>query len=113
MAARRVARNLAHEQNAFQVAAMPLAFGRDMEFKLSTLAIVMGLGLSVPQIYGLAKPAGFAAAARKFPRSVPIGAVLMMLATGWFLYYLNLESNADFAKMKQILMAVFAVVGLG
>jgi hypothetical protein len=85
----------------------------NIEIKLSALAVILGLGLGLPQIYGLLKPAGFAAAVRKFPRSVPTGALLMMLATGWFLYYLSLESNADFAKLKQILMAVFAAVGLG
>jgi len=31
------------------------------------------VGVSVPQIYGLTKPKQFAAAARKFPRSLPIG----------------------------------------
>ncbi len=39
--------------------------------KLSLLSILLGLGMSVPQIYGLTKPAQFAAAARKFPRNLP------------------------------------------
>jgi hypothetical protein len=37
--------------------------------KLSTLAILLGLGFGLPQFYGLLKPAKFRDAVRKFPRS--------------------------------------------
>ncbi len=84
-----------------------------MTLKLSTLSIVLGLGLSLPQIYGIAKPAAFAAAARKFPRSVPVGLVLMALGTLWFLWNLSQESIADFANYREWLFAGFAGVGLG
>jgi len=67
----------------------------------------------LPQIYGLVKPAAFAAAVRKFPRSVPLGWALMLLGTAWFLYYLSQESIADFAPYKGLLAAGFAAVGLG
>ena len=84
-----------------------------MTIKLSTLTIVLGLGLALPQIYGLINPAGFASAARKFPRSLPWGYLLMALATAWFLWNLSQESIADFASYKNILMLGFAAVGLG
>jgi len=84
-----------------------------MSLNLSTLAIVLGLGVSALQIYGLVKPAAFAAAARRFPRSLPIGVVLMLLGTGWFLYYLSQESIADFAAYKNVLYGLFAAVGIG
>ncbi len=84
-----------------------------MSLSLSTLAIVLGLGLALPQIYGLMKPSAFGAAMRKFPRSLPWGVALMLLATGWFLYYLSQESIADFASYKQWLFAGFAAVGIG
>jgi len=84
-----------------------------MTSNLSTLAVVLGLGLAVPQIYGLLKPAAFAAAVRKFPRSVPWGCVLMLLGTAWFLWNLNQESIADFASWKNVLMCGFAGVGIG
>ncbi len=83
-----------------------------MQISLSTLAIIMGLGLAVPQIYGLMKPAAFAAGVRKFPRSLPWGVALMLLGTGWFIYYLNLESISDFAAYKPVMLAGFAGVGV-
>jgi hypothetical protein len=84
-----------------------------MTLTLSNLSIVLGLGLGLPQIYGLLRPAAFGAAARKFPRSLPWGIALMGLGTGWFLLYLNQESIADFAAYKNLLLAAFAAVGLG
>src|SRR5256885_1588415 len=61
----------------------------DMTLKLSTLAVVLGLGMGLPQIYGIVKPAAFAAAVRKFPRSLPWGYALMLLGTAWFLWNLS------------------------
>ena len=72
----------------------------------------MGLGLSVPQVYGLLNPAAFAAGVRKFPRSLACGVVLMLLGTGWFVWYLNQEAIADFAAYKPLLLAGFAAVGV-
>ena len=84
-----------------------------MTLKLSTLSILLGLGLGLPQVYGLLKPAAFAAAARKFPRSIPWGIALMVLGTAGFLWNLSQESIADFASYKNVLFAGFAGVGLG
>jgi hypothetical protein len=84
-----------------------------MDIKLSTLAIVLGLIVVVINGYGLFKPAEFAAMARKFPRFTPIGVVLTLAATGWFEYYLSIESVADFAAFKAYLYAGFAAVGVG
>ena len=80
--------------------------------RLSILAVLLGLGMSVPQIYGLAKPAQFAAAARKFPRNLPAGVLLMLLATAWFMWNVNLEPIADFAAYKPAMMVGFAGVGI-
>jgi hypothetical protein len=84
-----------------------------MVFKLSTLAVVLGLGMGLPQIYGLVNPTAFAASVRKFPRSLPAGYFLMLLGTAWFLFNLSQESIADFASYKQWLFAGFAAVGIG
>lgn len=84
-----------------------------MTLKLSTLAVVLGLVVALPQVYGIMNPGRFAAAVRRFSRNVPIGIVLMLLGTGWFLYYLNLESISEFEKMKPYLFAGFAAVGIG
>jgi hypothetical protein len=84
-----------------------------LALKLSTLAVLLGLGLGLPQIYGFVKPAAFAAAVRKFPRSVPWGYALMLLGTAWFIYNLSQESISDFAAYKNLLFAGFAAVGIG
>jgi hypothetical protein len=84
-----------------------------MTLKLSTLAIVLGLGLALPQIYGLVKPAAFAAAVRKFPRSLPWGCALMLLGTLWFVWNLSQESISDFAAWKTPLLGAFAAIGVG
>jgi hypothetical protein len=84
-----------------------------MSLNLSWLAIILGLVVAVPQIYGLMNPVAFAAALRKFPRSLPWGYALMLLGTAWFLYNLSQESIADFASYKNILFAAFAAIGIG
>ena len=85
----------------------------EMTLKLSTLSILLGVVVCVPQIYGMLKPAAFAAAVKKFPRSVPWGVALMVVGTLWFLWNLSQESIADFAAYKNVLFAGFAGVGLG
>ena len=84
-----------------------------MTLKLSTLSIALGLGMGLPQVYGILKPAAFAAAVRKFPRAVPWGVALMLLGTAWFLWNLSLESISDFAAYKPHMMVGFAAVGIG
>jgi hypothetical protein len=80
---------------------------------LSTLSVLLGLGMGLPQVYGLLNPTAFGAAVRKFPRSLKCGYVLMLLGTGWFLWNLSLESISDFASYKNVLFGLFAAVGIG
>jgi hypothetical protein len=84
-----------------------------MTMKLSTLAIVLGLGVALPQIYGFINPQKFAEMVRKFPRNIPIGVALMLLATAWFVWNLNQESIADFENFKKYLLPGFAAIGIG
>jgi hypothetical protein len=84
-----------------------------MTLKLSTLSVVLGLAVCVPQIYGLLNPKGFAAAAKKLPRNVPLGIVLMLVATAWFVFYVNQENDADFAAMKHFMIPAFIGIGIG
>lgn len=81
--------------------------------KLSTLAIVLGLVFGLPNIYGVLKPAAFGAMLRKFPRYTPVGYVLMLAATAWFLANLRHESISDFAAFKPFLFGLFGLVGVG
>lgn len=80
--------------------------------RLSTLAVALGLIVSAPQIYGILKPSGFAAAARKFPRSQTWGFLLMGLATVWFLWNVSNESISDFAAYKNLMLLGFGAVGV-
>ena len=80
--------------------------------KLSLLSNLLGVGMSVPQVYALTKPARFTAAARRLPRNVPLGIALMLLGTAWFLWIVNQEPIADFSAYKPIMMVAFAAVGL-
>lgn len=84
-----------------------------MQMKLSTVAIFMGLLVALINLFGVLKPAEFGVAARKFPRSVPIGYFLMLLATAWFVWNLKQESISDFESLKPVLYALFIGVGVG
>lgn len=84
-----------------------------LHLNLSTVAAGVGLLYALPHVFGILKPASFAAAVRKFPRSIPIGCVLTLGATAWFLYYVSLETVADFASMKPFLYLLFGAVGVG
>ena len=80
--------------------------------KLSSLAILLGLGFGLPQLYGLLKPAKFRDAVRKFPRSEPVGYGLMLLGTVWFLWNLQQENISDFAAYKKVMLMGFGAVGV-
>jgi hypothetical protein len=80
--------------------------------RLSLLSILLGLGLGAPQIYGLMNPQKFAASVRKFPRNLPAGIVLMLIATAWFVWNVNIEPIADFSAFKSYMLMAFAAIGI-
>lgn len=84
-----------------------------MQMKLSTVAILLGSLVAIINLFGVLKPAEFGIAARKFPRSLPIGYCLMLLGTAWFIWNLKQESISDFEKLKPALYALFIAVGVG
>jgi hypothetical protein len=84
-----------------------------MTLKLSTLSILIGLGMGLPQIYGIMKPKEFGESVRKFPRNVPVGIALMLLGTIWFLWILSQEAVSDFRAYQSTLMLLFGAVGVG
>lgn len=81
--------------------------------KPSLLVTLLGLGVALPQVYGLLQPSRFAEALRRFPRSQFWGMILMPLGTVWFLWNLSRDQISDFAAFKPVLFAGFAVVGFG
>jgi hypothetical protein len=80
---------------------------------LSALAVLLGLGVGLPQVYGLLKPKQCGEAARRFPRSELWGYGLMLTATAWFLWNLHQENISDFAAYKPAMMIGFGAVGIG
>jgi len=52
--------------------------------ELSILSICLGLGVAALNLFGVVKPAEFAAAARKVPRSLPLGYVSISIGVGSF-----------------------------
>lgn len=84
-----------------------------MNLKLSTLAIVMGLVVALPNAFALINPARFRDTARAFPRSEIWGYILMLLGTAWFIYLTKQEKIADFENLKPYLYTLFLGVGVG
>jgi len=80
--------------------------------KLSLLSVLLGVGMGLPQVYGLAKPAQLAATVKKFPRNFAAGVALMLLGTAWFVWNVNVEPIADFSVFKPYMMAGFTAVGI-
>lgn len=83
------------------------------DLKLSTLSVILGLLVALPSLFGLFKPKAFADAVRKFPRYTPVGYVLMLLGTVWFLHYVSQETVSDFASIKKFFYLLFGAVGIG
>ena len=79
---------------------------------LSQLAIFLGIGLAIPQIWAAMKPVEAGAALRKFPRSEGWGYILMAIGATWFLYRLNQEAIAEFAAYKTYMLLGFGGVAL-
>ncbi len=84
-----------------------------LHLNLSTLAIILGLAFAGLNLYGVLKPSAFAVAARKFPRYTPVGYVLMLISTAWFVANVGHESVAEFTSFKPALYALFIGVGRG
>ena len=83
-----------------------------IKMTLSQLAILLGAGIAIPQIWALMKPAEAGAALRKFPRSEAWGYLLMAIGAGWFLYRLNQEAIAEFAAYKSYMLLGFGAIAV-
>lgn len=81
--------------------------------QISTLSIVLGLAVAIPNFFGILKPAKYADFLRKFPRNTAVGYVLMIAATVWFVWNVRSENIADFEPMKPYLVGLFVAVGVG
>jgi hypothetical protein len=88
-------------------------FAAIMAVPLSTLSICLGLSFAGLNLFALLAPARAAAFARQFPRSVPIGCLLTLAGTAWFIWNVSHEPLADFERLKPFLFTLFIAVGLG
>lgn len=79
---------------------------------LSVLSSVLGVLIGGPQLWQLAKPAEWRRWSAGFPRSKPIGYVLVLAATAWFLLYVSQETLADFSRFKPYMLAGFGAIGV-
>lgn len=81
--------------------------------KLSQLCLLLGLGYAMPNFYGYFRPREFGEWLRTFPRNLPWGIVLILLATLWFEWNLYRETISDFAAWKPALQLLFGLTGIG
>ena len=79
---------------------------------LASLSILLGVVIAAPQVYQLTNTAGWRKWSADFPRSKSIGRVLVLLATGWFLYHVQNETLADFTRFKPYMLAGFGAIGV-
>jgi hypothetical protein len=79
---------------------------------LATLSVLLGLGIAIPQVWQITRPDAWRKWSTEFPRSKPIGYVLMLLATGWFLLNVRNETLADFTRFKPALLLGFGAIGV-
>lgn len=79
---------------------------------LASLSLLLGGIIAIPQIFQLANPAGWRQWSANFPRSKPIGWVLVLAATAWFLYHVQHETLADFSRFKPYMLAGFGAIGV-
>ena len=79
----------------------------------SLLVTLIGLAYALPHIWGVLNPSDFGKRLRTLPRSYRLGLVLMIAATGWFLWRVSNTDISDFAPYKNYMYAGFAAVGIG
>ncbi len=77
------------------------------------IAVLLGLGFGLPNIYGIKNPDAFRKVVRKFPRSLVAGYLLMSIGTVWFIYNVSQERVADFQGIKSYLYTFFLAIGIG
>jgi len=81
--------------------------------KATFLVTLLGLLYAAGSLPGALQPRLFSEWLRKFPRSGLWGNLLMPAGTLWFLWLLNQDTVSDFAAIKPLLLAGFAIVGFG
>jgi len=79
---------------------------------LKITAIVIGLFYFLTHLPGALKPAWTARRAKTLPRNYPLGVVLMLTATAWFVTLTRAMDLGELSNMRMQLMAVWAIAGV-
>ena len=79
---------------------------------LRLTAIILGLIYLASHLPGALAPQRVGAFARKLPRNYPLGVVLMLLATLWFVVLTYVMDLGEISNMRMQLMTVWAVAGV-
>ncbi len=91
----------------------PIGIKMNSQISLANLSIVLGVFLVSVAGYTLAKPVDVGQALRAFPRANAPGYVLMLAATAWFLWNIQVEDMADYRDIKHWFYLGFGAVGIG
>ena len=79
---------------------------------LSVLALLLAAVFLATGIFMLLRADQFSKVAQTLPRNIPVGYVLMGIATAWFVYNVGQENIADLEKFQKPMMIGFATVGI-
>jgi hypothetical protein len=79
---------------------------------LKITAIVIGLFYVASHLPGALRPVPFARQAKRLPRNHPLGVVLMLAATIWFVTLTGLMDLGELSDMRVQLMSVWGVAGV-
>ncbi len=79
---------------------------------LKIVALVLGLLYLAGHLPGALAPAWVAARARRLPRNYPLGVVLMLAATLWFVTLTAVMDLGELSNMRGQLMAVWGIAGV-
>ena len=78
---------------------------------LKIVAIVVGLIIAIGHVPPTLYPGKFGAFMRSLPRNYPLGIVLMLAATIWFVTLTGLMDLGELSNMRMQLMIVWSVAG--
>jgi hypothetical protein len=79
----------------------------------STLTMLIGAAYGLINIHAMVNPDAWRRTALALPRSLPVGYVMMLVSTAWFLHYVQQEDIADLASYKKLMLGGFGVLGIG
>ena len=79
---------------------------------LKLTALIIGLLYLLTHLPGALAPQWVAARAKNLPRNYPLGAVLMLAATLWFVTLTGLMDLGELSNMRVQLMTVWALAGI-